>query len=146
MLNANTIVAWSRGGGFWRRRFGQAILVFFFSFDLPPEVEVEKDVVFLHNALGTVIHPKTTIKKGAMICQGVTIGDANMHTGLSSNKGEMRRIVICENVTICAGAQVLCKNGELFVGKGTIVGANAVLTKSTGERQVWAGVPARLIR
>lgn len=130
-------------GGYWRRRFAQVALIALFSFDLPPEVEVAKGVVFLHNSLGTVIHPKTTIESGAMICQGVTIGDANMHAGTPSSKKEMKRIVIGENASICSGAQVLCGDGVLSVGRGTVVGANAVLTKSTGEGQVWVGVPAR---
>jgi serine O-acetyltransferase len=34
---------------------------------------------------------------------------------------------------------------ELVVGKGTVVGANAVLTQSTGEYEIWAGIPASKI-
>jgi len=31
------------------------------------------------------------------------------------------------------------------VRRGTVVGANAVLLQSTGENEIWAGVPARCI-
>lgn len=31
------------------------------------------------------------------------------------------------------------------MGAGTVVGANAVLTCSTGPNEIWAGVPARLV-
>ena len=41
------------------------------------------------------------------------------------------------------GAKVLAKGGELVVGQGTVVGANAVLLTSTGEGEVWVGIPAR---
>ena len=30
-------------------------------------------------------------------------------------------------------------------GNGTIVGANSVLMNSTGENEIWAGNPARLV-
>lgn len=116
MLSANKIAAWSRGGGCWRRRVGQFLLVLLFSFDLPPDVEIGKDVVFLHNCLGSVIHPKTVIKDGAIICQGVTIGDSNMHRGPFRTDREMKGIVIGENASICAGAKVLCNDGVLIVG------------------------------
>jgi serine O-acetyltransferase len=44
-----------------------------------------------------------------------------------------------------SGAKVLCKEGVLKVGKGTVVGANAVLLQSTGEDELWAGMPARCV-
>lgn len=142
MLNANNIVAWSRKGGRLRRRVAQVLLILLFSFDLPPEVEVGTGVVFLHNCLGSVIHPKTVIRDGALICQGVTIGDANMHHGPHRPNYEMKGIVIGENASICAGAKVLCRDGILTVGGGTVIGANSVLTESTGENEVWIGIPA----
>ena len=39
----------------------------------------------------------------------------------------------------------MLSKGKLVVGKGTIIGANAVLTQSTGENEIWAGIPAKLI-
>ena len=42
-------------------------------------------------------------------------------------------------------AKILFGEDKLIVGKGTIVGANSVLTKSTGENEIWAGVPAKRI-
>jgi serine O-acetyltransferase len=40
---------------------------------------------------------------------------------------------------------VLGKAGVLQVGRGTVVAANAVLLNSTGEAEIWAGVPARRV-
>jgi serine O-acetyltransferase len=40
---------------------------------------------------------------------------------------------------------VLCKEGVLHVGRGTVLGANAVLLDSTGEGETWAGLPARKV-
>lgn len=53
-------------------------------------------------------------------------------------------IDIQDDVIICAGAKILCKD-KLCIGKGTIIAANSVLLKSTGENEIWAGVPAKCI-
>ena len=45
---------------------------------------------------------------------------------------------------IGAGAVVLVSRGTLTLGRGSIVGANAVLTRSTGPGEIWAGNPATL--
>lgn len=135
----------AEGGGGLRRRIAQVLLIVLFSFDLPPEVELGKNVQFRHNCLGTVIHPKTIIGDNVMICQGVTIGDAYVRPFPNARvqKSAMKAIVICDNANICTGAKVLCPEGVLTIGKGSTVGANAVLTKSTGENEIWAGIPAR---
>jgi serine O-acetyltransferase len=54
-------------------------------------------------------------------------------------------VVIEDGAVLCSGARVVCKTGVLTVGRGTIVGANAVLTQSTGPNEIWAGVPARRV-
>ena len=53
-------------------------------------------------------------------------------------------IDIQDGAILCAGCAILCKD-RLIVGKGTVVAANAVLTCSTGENEIWAGVPAKCI-
>lgn len=132
-------------GGRFRRRFTQVLLVLLFGFDLPPEATVGKNVEFLHNGIGTVIHPTTVIGDGAFICQNVTIGDATNWKGRMSG-GHFQGVVIGENATICTGAKVLGSDGILTVGRGTVIGANAVLTRSTGDNEIWVGVPARMKR
>ena len=47
---------------------------------------------------------------------------------------------------VCTGAKVLGADGLLYLGSGTVVGANAVLTQSTGENEIWAGIPAKMVR
>jgi len=39
----------------------------------------------------------------------------------------------------------LCKSGTLRVRQSTVVGANSVLLTSTGENEIWAGIPAKRI-
>jgi acetyltransferase-like isoleucine patch superfamily enzyme len=54
-------------------------------------------------------------------------------------------IHIGNNVTV--GGRVVILN-DVTIGDGAIVGVGAVVTKGTriGPREVWGGVPARLIR
>ncbi len=54
-------------------------------------------------------------------------------------------IEIGDDVILAPGCKVLCKTGVLTVGHGTVIGANAVLLKSTGEYELWAGAPARCV-
>lgn len=52
---------------------------------------------------------------------------------------------IMDDAILCAGAKILFNEKKLIVGKGSIIGANAVLTQSTGDYEIWAGIPAKKI-
>jgi acetyltransferase-like isoleucine patch superfamily enzyme len=52
-------------------------------------------------------------------------------------------VTIGDDVWIGAGAKVLM---NVSIGKGAVIGANAVVTKDVPEYAVVAGVPARLLR
>lgn len=56
------------------------------------------------------------------------------------------RVILKEGCILCAGAKILNGEGTLVVGRNTIVGANAVLTQSKGDNELWGGVPAKLIK
>ncbi len=40
---------------------------------------------------------------------------------------------------------MLFNDRDLTIGAGTVIGANAVLTSSTGPGEIWAGSPARKV-
>ncbi|VXC55819.1 Serine O-acetyltransferase [Arthrobacter sp. 8AJ] len=112
--------------------------------EFPAEVEVGHGLKVLHRGFGSVIHPSTIIGNNVTIFHGVTIGRGDPWVpGHQSSAGG---VVIEDDVVLCAGAKVICNRGIITVGRGTIVGANAVLTESTGINEVWAGVPARRIK
>ncbi len=111
--------------------------------EFPADVEVGSELIVAHRGFGLVVHPKTTLGKHVILYQGVTLGSAAPWDGPRAVVG----IEVGDDVTICAGAKVLAPSGELLrIGKGTIIAANAVLTRSTGEDELWAGIPARLIK
>lgn len=111
--------------------------------EIPSSVIIGENCDFPHNSVGTVIHPNTIIKDNVKIYQNVTIGRADIYEDYKSSK--MKKIIIEEGAIICAGAKILSKQEELVIGKNSIIGANAVLLNSTGENEIWAGVPAKKV-
>lgn len=71
----------------------------------------------------------------------MTIGKARPWDASQTEGG----VLIKDDAIICAGAKILFKNEQLVVGRGTVIGANAVLTQSTGDNEIWAGIPAKRV-
>ncbi|MGJ0841789.1 hypothetical protein [Clostridium tertium] len=114
-------------------------IIYFLGADIPHSVCIGYNVEFCHNALGTVIHPNTIIKNNVSIYQNVTIGKAKVK---DDNEIE---IIIDDGAILCSGAKILA-NDKLIVGKNTIVAANSVLLQSTGDNEVWGGIPAKRLK
>jgi serine O-acetyltransferase len=111
--------------------------------EIPRSVPIGEDFELAHGGVGVVIHSRAVIGARVKIYPGVTLGRADIH--LPMERSKFMGIVIEDDVILSPGAKVLCKEGTLRVARGTVVGANAVLLQSTGENEVWAGVPARCI-
>lgn len=111
--------------------------------EVPRSVPVGPDCLVEHGGFGTVIHSRACLGARVKIYPGVTLGRADIYFPMEESK--FKGIVIEDDVILCPGAKVLGKEGVLTVGRGTVVGANAVLLQSTGEDEIWAGVPARRV-
>jgi serine O-acetyltransferase len=111
--------------------------------EIPRSVEIGPGFDLVHGGFGVVIHPNTKIGRNVKIYPGVTLGRADIHLPMARSK--FAGIEIGDGAILAAGAKVLCKEGRLRVGRGTVVGANAVLLESTGEDEMWAGIPARKV-
>lgn len=114
-----------------------------YGIEIPNKVKLGNDINYVHSATGLVVHPDTIIKDNVSIFHQVTLGRADPY--VERSKSKMERIIVEEGAVICPGAKILCKKDVLTIGRNTIIGANAVLTKSTGENEIWAGIPARKI-
>lgn len=111
--------------------------------EIPLSVEIGRKFILNHGGFGVVIHSKTVIGDRVRIYPGVGLGRADIYRPMSKSKFE--RIVIEDDVILSPGAKVLCRESEIRVRRGTVVGANSVLLESTGENEIWAGVPARCV-
>jgi serine O-acetyltransferase len=111
--------------------------------EIPRGVPIGPGFELAHGGVGVVIHSKAVIGARVKIYPGVTIGRADIYRPASESKFE--GIIIEDDVILAPGAKILCKAGVLRVGRGSVIGANAVLLESTGEAEVWAGAPARCV-
>ncbi len=111
--------------------------------EIPVSVPIGQGFLLEHGGHGVVIHSKAKIGTRVHIYQGVTLGRADIYLPMSQSKFE--GIEIGDDVILSPGSKILCKEGILKVGNGTVIGANAVLLQSTGEYEIWAGSPARCV-
>jgi len=111
--------------------------------EIPRGVPVGKDFTLEHGGFGVVIHSLAVIGERVKVYPGVTVGRADIY--LPMGQSAFEGVAIEDDVILSPGARVLGKQGVLRVGAGTVVGANAVLLESTGEWEIWAGLPARRV-
>ena len=111
--------------------------------DIPGSVVVGDDFRLYHRGRGVVIHPLVTFGDRCRVFHNVTVGRSDPY--VPDVAGSRAGVHFEDDVWLCAGAVVLGGREMLTVGRGTIVAANAVLTCSTGEWEIWGGVPARKI-
>lgn len=111
--------------------------------EIPISVPIGPGFILEHGGHGVVIHSLAKIGDRVHIYQGVTLGRADIYLPITQSKFEA--IEIGDDVILSPGCKVLCKEGVLKVGTGTVVGANAVLLQSTGEYEIWTGSPARCV-
>lgn len=125
------------------RKFYSKLLLVTSGLDLGLGVEIGNNVNFKHGGLGTVIHTDTLIEDNCVIMSNVTVGRGDIWKPRTKDSWG---VYLKRGVILCTGARVIGKKETLVVGENTIIGANAVLTCSTGSNEVWAGVPARKIK
>ncbi len=133
---------YSRCGSFLKKRICaryKRLLVrrYGFYFSVTAKTKVGKGIFFPHPT-SIVIGADATIGENCTVYQNVTIGGARIGDGVQSKYPS-----IGDNCVLFAGCKVL---GDITLGEGTQVGANAVLLKSTEVGSIYAGVPAKRIK
>ena len=82
-----------------------------------------------------ILHPDVVLGKDCNLSQGVTLG-------LAGKDGKWGVPSGGDRVYIAPGAKII---GPVHLADGTVVGANAVVTKDTEENAVVVGIPAKVI-
>ena len=118
-------------------------LLKFLGAEIPLSVKLGEDCLLVHGGYGVVVHPDTTIGNRVKIYPGVTLGRADIYKPAQESK--FVKIEVDDDVILSPGVKVLGGQGVLRIGRGAVVGANAVLLESVGEGEMWAGVPAKKI-
>jgi serine O-acetyltransferase len=88
---------------------------------------------FIDHGMGVVIGETAEVGDDVMLYHGVTLGGRQ-------REGGKRHPTIEDGVAIGAGAKVL---GPITIGAGSVIGANAVVTRDAPADSVLVGVPAK---
>ena len=124
--------------GLWRRRFHLSgrwvshLGRFLTGIEIHPGAQIGRRVVIDHG-MGVVIGETAILGDDAYLYHQVTLGTA------STSKGK-RHPTVGRNVILGAGAKIL---GDIVVGDGARVGANAVVVADVQPGQTVVGIPAR---
>jgi acetyltransferase-like isoleucine patch superfamily enzyme len=117
---------------------------------------------FVEIQRGASIGRRCKIQSHTFVCEGVTIGDAvfvghgvmfvnDKHPRAAAPSGalqgpddwELLQTVVEDGASIGSGVVVL---GGIRIGRGSLIGAGAVVTKDVPPGAIVAGVPARALR
>ena len=115
-------------------RLMRKTIFFLYHCVIPETVEIGEGTTFGYGGIGVVLHARCRIGRGVLISQQVTIGGRSRREGVP---------VIEDEVQIGAGACIL---GPIRIGRGSAVGANAVVLRDVPPESAVAGVPARIVR
>lgn len=88
---------------------------------------------FIDHGAGVVIGETAEVGDDVMLYHGVTLGGRTRDSG-------KRHPTLGDGVAVGAGAKIL---GPVTVGAGSVVGANAVVTRDAPARSILVGVPAK---
>jgi serine O-acetyltransferase len=88
---------------------------------------------FIDHGMGVVIGETAEIGDDVMLYHGVTLGGRTRDAG-------KRHPTLGDGVAVGAGAKIL---GPVTIGAGTVVGANAVVTRDAPADSILVGVPAK---
>lgn len=102
--------------------------------ELPYTVQVGRRVRLEH--FGGMILVARSIGNDVVLRQNTTIG-------IARDDDIAARPVLEDHVDVGAGAVIL---GDIVIGRGALIGANAVVTKDVPPYAVMLGVPARCLR
>ena len=99
--------------------------------EIPYTCEIGKNTIFAYGGISVILHSASKIGERANIGSCVTVG------------GDKNGVpIIGDDVFLSTGCKII---GNVTIGNGAIIGANAVVVKNVDPFEVVAGVPAKPI-
>ena len=114
---------------------------FFTGIEIHPKAKIGKNL-FIDHGMGVVIGETSEISDNVTIYHNVTLGGTSPSINTNEQRNSKRHPTLEENVVVGSGAQIL---GPIVIGKNSLIGANAVVTKDVPEKSIMAGNPAKKI-
>ena len=109
--------------------------------EIHPKAQIGKNL-FIDHGMGVVIGETSEIGDNVTIYHMVTLGGISPSINSDSQRQIKRHPTLMDNVVVGSGAQIL---GPVIIGKNSLIGANAVVTKDVPEKSVMVGIPAKRI-
>ncbi|GAB3599929.1 serine O-acetyltransferase EpsC [Microbacterium tumbae] len=124
--------------GLWRRnlrflaRAGSQLTRWLTGIEIHPGARIGRRF-FIDHGMGVVVGETAEIGDDVMLYHGVTLGGRTRDSG-------KRHPTLGDGVAVGAGAKIL---GPITIGAGSVVGANAVVTRDAPADSILVGVPAK---
>ena len=106
--------------------------------EIHPNAKIGKNL-FIDHGMGVVIGETSEIGNNVTIYHNVTLGGIAPSINSNDQRNTKRHPTLEDNVVVGSGAQIL---GPITIGKNSLIGANAVVTKNVPEKSIMAGIPA----
>ena len=109
--------------------------------EIHPRAKIGKNL-FIDHGMGVVIGETSEIGNNVTIYHNVTLGGIAPSINTNDQRNTKRHPTLEDNVVVGSGAQIL---GPIIIGKNSLIGANAVVTKNVIEKSIMVGIPATRI-
>ena len=107
--------------------------------EIHPKAKIGKNL-FIDHGMGVVIGETSDIGDNVTIYHMATLGGISPSINSDDQRETKRHPTLQDNVVVGSGAQIL---GPVTIGKNSLIGANAVVTKDVPENGVMVGIPAK---
>ena len=114
---------------------------FFTGVEIHPGAKIGKNL-FIDHGMGVVIGETSEIGNNVTIYHNVTLGGIAPSINSNDQRNMKRHPTLHDNVVVGSGAQIL---GPVVIGKNSLIGANAVVTKDVPEKSIMVGIPAKRV-
>ena len=109
--------------------------------EIHPKAKIGKNL-FIDHGMGVVIGETSDIGNNVTIYHNVTLGGISPSINSNEQRDVKRHPTLEDNIVVGSGAQIL---GPITIGKNSLIGSNAVVTKDVPEKSIMVGIPARKV-